>query len=46
MTGLLKEETHLKKVLDGVQETYFRSIPGTSDNDTSLWCNTNMVKVS
>ena len=25
-----------KELLDGIQETYFGSIPGTSDNDTTL----------
>ena len=33
--GLLKDKI-MKKLLDGIQETYFRSIPGTSDNDTTL----------
>ena len=33
--GLLKDKT-MKKLLDGIQETHFRSIPGTSDNDTTL----------
>ena len=26
----------MKKLLDGIQETHFRSIPGTSDSDTTL----------
>ena len=33
--GLLKDKI-MKKLLDGIQETHFRSIPGTSDNDTTL----------
>ena len=33
--GLLKDKI-MKKLLDGVQETHFRSIPGTYDNDTTL----------
>ena len=37
--GLLKDKI-MKKLLDGIQKTHFRNIPGTSDNDTvSLWCN-------
>ena len=31
-----KKDKIMKKLLDGIQETYFRSIPGTSDNDTTL----------
>ena len=26
----------MKKLFDGIQETLFGSIPGTSDNDTTL----------
>ena len=33
--GLLKDKI-MKKLLDGIQETHFRSIPGTYDNDTTL----------
>ena len=33
--GLLKDKI-MKKLLDGIQETHFRSIPGTSDSDTTL----------
>ena len=33
--GLLKDKI-MKKLLDGIQETHFRSIPRTSDNDTTL----------
>ena len=33
--GLLKDKI-MKKLLDGIQETHFRSIPGTSDNGISL----------
>ena len=33
--GLLKDKI-MKKLLDGIQKTHFRSIPGTSDNDTTL----------
>ena len=33
--GFLKDKI-MKKLLDGIQETYFRSVPGTSDNDTTL----------
>ena len=32
--GFLKDK--IMKFLDGVQETYFRNNPGTSDNDTTL----------
>ena len=41
--GLLKDKI-MKKFLDGIQETHFRSIPGTSDNDT-LWCNWDNLKI-
>ena len=34
-TGLLKDKIR-KKLLDGIQETHFRSVPGTSDNNTTL----------
>ena len=33
--GLFKDKI-MKKLLNGIQETHFRSIPGTSDNDTTL----------
>ena len=33
--GFLKDKI-MKKFLDGIQENYFRNIPGTSDNDTTL----------
>ena len=33
--GFLKDKL-MKKLLDRIQETHFRSIPGTSDNDTNL----------
>ena len=33
--GLLKFKI-MKRLLDGIQETHFRCIPGTSDNDTTL----------
>ena len=32
--GLLKDKIR-KNLLDGIQETHFRSVPGTSDNDTT-----------
>ena len=33
--GLLKDKK-IKKLFDGIQETHFRSIPGTSGNGTTL----------